>query len=272
MSDNAIPTQEPDDSTSLEVRTYFVRGRNALVARAAFESLYVDYYLYQGRLGVQHAPFHDGLFKELLAALTLYCASRPWNETIAWTAHLERPRLNLFATGDNPRGTIVGQIFTDNVKEMGKNLFFADVARGSQPQHRSSVDFEGLKLFQAAEIFHARSEQRPARYFAHGEEDFVLVAAQPDCDLDWLASLTDDAIRALDQTEQLSLLETRSYRWHCGCTQDRMMAALGPVMKTDPTGLFGEEASLRMRCPRCGLRYLITREGMEAWLAQAGQR
>jgi molecular chaperone Hsp33 len=36
----------------LEVRTFFVRGRNALVARANLSELYVDYYLHLGANGV----------------------------------------------------------------------------------------------------------------------------------------------------------------------------------------------------------------------------
>ena len=44
----------------LEVRTYFVRGRNALVARADFAEMYVDYYLHQGQNGYQHAPTPSG--------------------------------------------------------------------------------------------------------------------------------------------------------------------------------------------------------------------
>ena len=54
----------PDASTSetgLEVRSYFVRGRNALLTRADFGELYVDYYLHQGQHGYQHFPAHDGL-------------------------------------------------------------------------------------------------------------------------------------------------------------------------------------------------------------------
>jgi len=269
MSQEPNPLLPADENASrLEVRTYFVRGRNALVARADFESLYVDYYLHQGVLGVQHAPFHDGMFKEALAALTLHCASRPWNEAAAWTIHFQQPRLNLFVTGDNTSGTVIGQLFTENVKDVGRNLFFCDQTRDGQPVRRSSVEFDSVHPFQAAEHYYRQSEQRPARFFAHGEEDFVMVSAQPDADLPWIEGLTDEAIRALDRTEQLSLLEVRAYRWHCGCTQARMMAALRPVMTSDPDGLFGDEAALRMRCPRCGQKFLITRESMEAFIAQ----
>ena len=56
-----------ETSQGLPVRSYFVRARNALVARADFGELYVDYYLHQGQYGYHHAPEHDGLLKEALA-------------------------------------------------------------------------------------------------------------------------------------------------------------------------------------------------------------
>ena len=253
----------------LEIRTYFVRRRNALVARADFGELYVDYYLHQGQHGYQHAPEHDGMLKEALAAMTLHCASRPRTESAAWTIHFQEPLLNLFVTGDSRRGTVVGQLFTDSVKDSGKNLFLADVVEAGEQARRSAVDFEGFSVFRAAEHYYGQSEQRVARYFQHGPEDFVLVSAQPQCDLAWLAALDDTAIRALDATEELSLLESRSYRWECGCTQERMFAVLASVMRTDPEGLFGEEAVVRMSCPRCGARHTITREALEAYVAGA---
>jgi molecular chaperone Hsp33 len=267
MTDDSESGGGEDDSSPVEVRTYFVRHRNVLVARATFTELYVDYYLHQGQVSVQHLPLHDGMFKEALAALTLHCASRPWSETSAWTIHFQHPRLNLFVTGDNPRGTVVGQIFTEDVKDLGCNAFFADLVKAGQPMRRSSVEFDGPGVFRAVETYYARSEQRPARFFTYGEEDFVMVSAEPDCDQGWMESLDDAAIRALGDSEELSLLETRRYRWFCGCSQERMMEALESVMKSDPVGLFGDEASLRMRCPRCGRRHLITRESMEAFLA-----
>ncbi|MDQ3622774.1 MAG: disulfide bond chaperone, partial [Verrucomicrobiota bacterium] len=82
---------ESNTDNGFEVRTYFVRGRNALIARADFGELYVDYYLHQGQHGYQHAPEHDEALKLALAALTLHCASRPWNEVWAWTIHFHEP-------------------------------------------------------------------------------------------------------------------------------------------------------------------------------------
>lgn len=256
-----------DPKVGMEVRTYFVRGRNALVARAEFGELYVDYYLHQGQHGYQHLPQHDQMLKEALAAITLHSASRPWNEVSAWTIHFEDPLVNLFVTGDNRLSTVTGQIFTENVKEKGQNLFLADVVRGTETARRSAVEFEATTdLFRVVERYYAQSEQRPARYFRHNVEDFVMISAQPGCDLEWLDSLDEDLVRRLDQEETLSLLEVRKYRWECGCSQDRMFAVLAPIMRSDPEGLFGDDPLLRMSCPRCGARHTITREGLEAYM------
>jgi len=259
------PTESPD--AGLEVRTYFVRDRHALVARADFSELYVDYYLHQGQHGYQHEPAHDALLKEALAALTLHCAARPWNESWAWTIHFAEPLLNVFVTSDNRRGIVVGQLFTEGVKADGQGRFIADMVRERGDSRRSVVDLEGADVFAATEHFYKQSEQRPARYFRHGPEEFVFVVAQPQCDLPWLESLDEAAIQTLDQTETLSLLEQRHYRWECGCTQERMFAVLGPIMRRDPEALFGEEEVLRMSCPRCGARHKITREALEAYMS-----
>jgi molecular chaperone Hsp33 len=261
MSDS---TETP---AGLEVRTYFVRNRNALVARADFGELYVDYYLHQGQHGYRHDPNHDAMLKEALGAITLHCASRPWNETSAWTIHFSELQLNLFVTGDNNRASVVGQLFDKDVKEDGRNLFMADTLRGTGQPRRSVVELPEADVFKSVEQYYLQSEQRPARLFRHAEEDFVMVSAHPDCDMDWFNSLTDEAVRELDKKENLSLLEQRRYRWECGCTELRMMQVLAGPMRQAPEELFGEEASLRMSCPRCGARYAITREAMEAFIA-----
>ena len=257
---------EPNSTQNFDVRSYFVRDRNALLARADFVDLYVDYYLHQGQHGYQHKPSHDGMLKEALAALTLHSASRPWTESWAWTIHLREPLLNLFVTGDNRRGTVVGQIFTENVKDDGRNLFVADLVRERGESRRSVVEFTGAEPFRMVEQYYAQSEQRPARYFHHDAEDFIMITAQPGCDVAWLEALTDEDVRLIDQNETLSLLEQRQYRWECGCSQSRMFAILAPIMVSDPEGLFGEEALLRMGCPRCGARHTITREALEAYV------
>jgi molecular chaperone Hsp33 len=264
-----METEDPQQGDGLQVRSYFVRERNALLARADFGELYVDYYLHQGQYGYSHKPAFDGMLKEALAALTLHCASRPWNEAWAWTIHFSEPLLNLFVTGDNRRGIIVGQLFTDNVKDDGRNLFTADLVRERGESRRSAVDFTGSDVFGVVEQYYEQSEQRPARYFRYGPEDFVMVSAQPGCDLEWFHALDDEQVRTLDQRETLSLLEERSYRWGCGCSQERMFSILAPIMRSSPQELFGGEDLLRISCPRCGALHLITRESLEAYVAES---
>jgi molecular chaperone Hsp33 len=209
------------------------------------------------------------MLKEAIAALTLHCASRPWNEAWAWTIHFQQPLLNLFVTGDNRRGIVVGQIFTENVKDDGRNLFCADLVRERADARRSTVEFTSTAPFGIVEEYYARSEQRPARYFRYGTEDFVMVTAQPGCDMEWFDALTDEGVRNLDHSETLSLLEERKYRWGCGCSQERMFPILAPIMRTDPAQLFGEDDLIRIGCPRCGALHTVTREAMEAYVSHA---
>ncbi len=247
----------------MEVRTYFVREKNALLARADFGEIYADLLLHEVDGGISHPPEFEMLLRDALAALTLHCASRPMAEVWAWTIHTQDPLANVFVTGDNTHGTITGTVFCEDVKDSGRNLFFAQCLGNDR---NSTIEFPGSNILTAVEAFYTQSEQRPARFFRHGPEDIVMITAQPDCDLAWLAGLDDEQIKTLDQTSTLSLLETRNYRFFCGCNHDRMMNILLPVMSTDPEGLFGDDVSIRMRCPRCGVRHLITREAMEAHL------
>lgn len=257
---------------SIEVRTYFARGRNALVARADFSQIYVDYYLHLADYGLQVKNDAAEYAKSALAAITLHCASRPRSERIAWTVNFQSPLLNVFASGDNPAGTVVASVHTENVKIAEHGLFFSDTVRGIDAPRRSVVDFAGSDFFAAAERYYLHSEQRPGRFFNFSDDDFVLVGGQPDCDTEWLLGLDEAAVRGLDANEELSLLEQRYYRFECGCTQDRMMQVLESVFKQDPDGLFGDEPLIRMTCPRCNAKHVITREALEAHAAVAAQK
>lgn len=258
------------DDRNTEVRTYFVRGRNAMVARADFSAIYVDYYLHLADYGLVVPPEAAEIARAALAAITLHCASRPRNERVAWTVNFQHPLLNVFAAGDSPAGTVVSKVFTENVKEGTQNLFYADTIRGAEAPRRSVIDFHSADFFAAAERYYAHSEQRRGRFFHYGGDDYVLITAQPDCDEAWLEGLDSAAVQALDTTETLSLLEQREYRFECGCTHERMMRVLLPTFRQDPEALFAGEEVLRMSCPRCGARHAITRESLEAMVGVAG--
>lgn len=248
----------------IEVRTYFARGKNALVARAEFSELFAAWILHRVDSGIRWPDAAENLGREALAAITLHCAGRPWSESCAWTIHFATPRINLFAAGDNANGTVVANVFTENVRESGGGIFYSDVIEAGKPPRRSVVEFDSSSVLGAVEKFYAQSEQRPARFFWHGDEDLVMVSAQPDCDLAWLESLDAEAVRNLDKTIELALLEKRQYRFECGCTQDRMLDFLLPVFHRQGDELFEGQETLRIHCPRCGARHVITREALES--------
>jgi molecular chaperone Hsp33 len=262
-------TTPPNTSDAgLEIQTRFVRSRNVLLAQGDFGDLFVDYYLHLQAHEIRPSTEADALFKKALAAFVLHCASRPRNELSAWTINFQKPLINLFLTADNETGAVAGRVFEENVKEMPENIFYSDVVRLGQPKRRSAVSFEGPHPIAAAEKFYQQSEQRTARYFQLAEESFALVTEHPDCDVGWLNALTVEQVRELEKNETLVPVERRIYRWHCGCNQERMLEVLAPTMKQDPEGLFGDQEKIEIRCPRCGARYAITREAMEAFVAE----
>ena len=269
-----MPESTPVDISypGFELNTSFVRSRNTLLARGDFAPFYVDYYLHRSDNQIEYSAAQDKLFKAVLAGFVLHCASRPWNEMIAWTIHFEELKLNIFLTGDNETGAITGRLFDQDVKTMEGNFFFSDVVRGSQPKRRSVAQFKGNDPLSAIEVFYRSSEQRLIRLIDLGDESYSLLAEHPDCDVTWLASLTTEQARDLDKKETVASMERRVYRWHCGCNQGRMMQVLLPVFKDDPTGVFGSDEIIEMRCPRCAARHHITREAMEAFVTKEGDK
>ena len=104
-----------------------------------------------------------------------------------------------------------------------------------------------------------RSEQRPARAFRLEDENFALVAAQPDADLEWLEQLDAEQVAAIETNEETKLLETRHFRFNCGCTLDRILPVLGS-WRDRPDELFHGEESITVQCPRCAARFRVTRD------------
>ena len=251
----------------------FVRHRNVLLTRADLGPLFTDHYLHLADHKLRCSPEQDALFRTALAAFTLHCASRPLHEHLAWTMNFQEPRLNLFLAGDNEDCTVTGRIFTENVRAAVENVFFSDVMprRGVEPR-RSVVNFHGGDVRAAVEGYYARSEQRPARLFKLEGDDYAMLVAHPDCDLAWFRALDAESVRHLDAAETLAPIQRRNYAWHCGCTQQKILGAIAPAFRADPADLFGEGETIRVECPRCAAAHTLTREAMEAYLAESGKK
>ena len=134
------------------------------------------------------------------------------------------------------------------------------------------VNFAGGDVFAAVAVYYARSEQQPVRLFDLGNDRYALLVAQPDCDLAWFASVDAEGVRHPDAAEQVGHIQSRNYGWHCGCTQQKILGAIAPAFRADPAGLFGEGETIRVECPRCAAGHTLTREAMEAYLAESGKK
>lgn len=264
-------TGEQSAPEGITIRNSFVRHRNVLVSEAEFTDLYVDYYLHCRDHELRLSESLDTRFKELLAAFALHGASRPRNEVMAWTLRFTSPLSSFFFAGDTEWGTVTGRVFTKNIREEGGNEFFQELKRPGKDLHRSFVDFTGETAKVAVERFYAQSEQRPGKLFFPGGDRAVLVTAHPDFDEAWFAALDATMMAELDDKEEVNLLETRRCRWFCGCHHAKILEVLAPIFRQDPAQLFEGDETIEVHCPRCAARYRVTREAIEAFVAENGK-
>lgn len=250
--------ETPEEFTKIE--SIFVRHRNALLVRGQFTPIYTDYYLHLMQHGIRPPAELDQMLKDTLAMLALHLTARPWAETIAWTANLRAPRINLFVTGGSTSESVTGRIFTEDVREPDRNFFYSQTTtvEGAEPR-MSTMEIEGKDPIDWIAQFYSQSEQRPARAFQLEDENFAIVAAQPDCDLEWLEALDEEAVSKILETEETNLLETRRFRFHCGCTLERILPILGG-WRDRLDDLFEDADHISLQCPRCAARYRVTRD------------
>ncbi len=244
---------------STTVESFFVRHRNVLMIRGSFAPIYTDYYLHLMQHGLRNPELLDTTLKDALAMLTLHLVARPWNETIAWTVNIRAPRINLFTTGSSLHEQITGRVFTENVRETDRNLFYSQTTVPDRDSRRSSLEVDSTDPLEWVEKLYERSEQRPGRAFRLPDENFVLLAAQPDYDEEWFAAITTEDVPCIEQREETKLLETRQFRWNCGCTLERILPALG-AWRDQPEELFKGEREITIQCPRCAAKFSVTRD------------
>lgn len=251
-------TPKPEDFTKIE--SIFVRHRNCLLLRGQFIDIYTDHYLHLAEHKIRYPEELDQMLKDALAVLTLHLTARPWSETIAWTANLRAPRINLFVTGSSNDAYVTGRVFTEDIREPDRNFFYSQTTTPDSREPRTStMEIVGKDPVAWVSQFYTQSEQRPARAFRLPNENFVLITAQPDADLEWLEGLTEEDVAKITENEETNLLETRPFRFHCGCTVEKILPILGG-WREKPDELFGEEQSITIQCPRCAASYVVTRD------------
>ena len=249
--------ESPEEFTKIE--SIFVRHRNVLMLRGHFPGIYTDYYLHLMQHGLKNPEVLDTALKDLMAMLTLHLVARPWAETIAWTVNLRAPRVNLFATGSSVQEQVTGRCFTEDIREPDRNLFYTQTTVPNQESQTSTVEVEGNDPLDWIETLYQQSEQRPGRAFRLPDEEFVLLAAQPDFDEEWLEGLDEEAVMLIDQAEKTKVLETRKFRFHCGCDLERILPILG-AWRDKPDELFHDDDEITIQCPRCAAKYRVNRD------------
>lgn len=242
------------------VNSIFIRHRNCLMLQGYFSPLFTDYYLSLMQHGNRNEEPFDTMFKELLAYFTLYLVSRPWAEQYSWTVNLKSPSpANLFVTGSSLGESVVGRVFTKDIRIPEANTMYAQFLREGHEARNSVVTFDSDNPARWVEEYYVHSEQRPARCFELPDECFTLISAQPDADLEWLASLDDGLVAGIGESEETKVLETRKFRYYCGCTLERILPTLH-AMRDKLEEFFGEKPVIEISCPRCGAVYTVTKE------------
>jgi molecular chaperone Hsp33 len=251
------PTEDFSVAEFIKVESIFVRHRNILMVHAQFTPIYTDYYIHLMEQNLRHKEELDQKLKDLMALLTLHLVARPWAESIAWTVNLRAPRVNLFVTGSSLFENITGHLFTENVKEPDRNILYSQTLVKNTEGRRSHVELETIDPLEWIETYYLQSEQRPARAFKLDDENFVLLAAQPDADIEWLENLSNANVANILENEETKVLETRKFRFHCGCSVDKILPALR-AWKDRKDELFQGDPAIEASCPRCGAKHLVT--------------
>ena len=242
----------------VNVESIFVRHRNTLMIRGGFTPVYTDYYLHLMQHGIRYPQDLDAALKETMAMLVLHLVARPWAETIAWTVNIRAPRTNLFVTGSSINEQITGRCFTEDVRETDRNLFYSQTTVPDKEPRSSALEVDSNDPLEWIEKLYQRSEQRPGRIFRLPDENYVLLAAQPGYDEEWFSTVDTAAISRIEQTEEVKILEKRRFRWHCGCSLDRILPVLG-AWREQPDELFQGQDEITIQCPRCAAKFSVPR-------------
>ncbi|MGB0775547.1 MAG: Hsp33 family molecular chaperone HslO [Akkermansiaceae bacterium] len=249
--------QPVDDFTKVE--SIFVRHRNCLLVRGQFTPIYTDYYLHLMEHKLRYKEKLDATLKDLLAVMALHLTARPRAESIAWTANIRAPRVNYFVTGSSAHEYVTGRLFTEDVRETDHDMLYSQTLISGQEPSTTTVDLDSADPVKWVEHFYQQSEQRPARCFRLDDENYALIAAQPDYDEEWFAELDAEKAASIVEDEQTKVLETRRFKFACGCSAERIVPTLAS-WKDKLGELFQGDDQIKINCPRCGASYAITRD------------
>lgn len=244
--------------THVQVRRHILREDNAVLAVGDFRELFEAYAAHVRRWELPLDPLGEVIMRQMLAGAALQMSFRVPGERSAWTLNLKKPPLNAFVAGGGDTSTLTGRYFMEGVETAAESRLFVERSHPKHRPSRSMLTVEGLDALVVYEQLYERSEQIPARFLELDETEMAMVQGLPRAERAWVQSLDQSDVGGfLD--EDLETIETRDFRFHCGCDGDRIARALVRFFRREPEKLFQGEDGAETSCPRCGARWYIDR-------------
>ena len=250
-----------DQGTS--VRSFIDREREIVFARLNVEALYQSYLEHATHWKVRPEDAALACVRPFLAGVTLHLSLSPPDEFTAWTWNQRQPPTNYFFSGDNNDFIVIGRVWEGlRVRTSDTSLLYFESQRPRREPQRSTVEVEGLSVLPLFERYYLHSVQMDVRLFALSDTDFALLQALPQANKSWFQGLTLDTVSEYLEKDH-EPIEERLYRFRCRCDHLRIFQILHQAYEGKADELFEGDPEVETACPRCGRKFLITREDFE---------
>lgn len=253
---------------SLISTSYYLPDRESLLVQIDMSDYLIDYYLHRKGIASLTTFEQDQKLKELIACFAIHLASRPPGEDHAWTVHLVATKpYSLFATGSTGlldpegqgRGTIVGNVLTDNIRHTDVNSLHAQYTISSGKVFKSYISSESSEISTMVETFYRQSEQNPLRVFYSKTSDKSQgIVALPGWDKEWFNLVGPDEL-ANFKFETLRRMRSCNYDFYCDCSPEKLIPFFNSLSDEAINELYGADPELVITCPRCGKYFSIDR-------------
>ncbi len=245
------------------VRSYVDRERDIVFSRLDVEPLYQAYLEHANHWGVLPKDAALARVRPFLAGVTLHLSLSPPDEFTAWTWNQRQPPTNYFFSGDNNDFIVVGRVWEgQRVQTSDASRLYFESQRPRREPQRSMIEVEGLEPLALFERYYLRSVQAEARLFCFAENEFVLLQALPHANKPWFAGLSANDVGEY-LTKEHEPIEERGYRFRCRCDHLRIFEILYKTYEGNADALFEGDPEVETACPRCGRKFMITREDFE---------
>ena len=240
------------------VERYILREHNAVLAVADFSDLFEEFRRHTRRWDSEIEPLTEVMMRQGLAGAVLQLSFKVPYESIGWTLNFHKPPINCFITGSSVQATVTGRVFTEGVQTVDNSRLYVQIHRPGSDPSQTVLDVQGLDVLEIFEQYFERSVQTSARFLELTDEKIAMVQGLPRVDLQWLAGLDSERVRGLLDARPESV-ESKEFRFDCGCDAQRVVHAMHRFFSGDIEGLFQGEEGVEALCPRCGVRYWIER-------------